>query len=44
MLMSRDSSNYNIYSGDELINAVEKGDVTFLGNVSKSNSYPQLDI
>ena len=44
MLMSRDSSDYNIYSGDELINAVEKGDVTFLGKVSKSNSYPQLDI
>ena len=44
MLMSKDSSDYSLYTNNELIDAVEKGDVTFVGNVSRSNSYPQLDV
>ena len=44
MLISKYSPDYTLYTGDELIKSVEEGNVTFTGNVSKSTSYPQLDI
>ena len=44
MLISKSSSDYNLYASNELVDAVEKGNITFLGNVSRSTSYPQLDV
>ena len=44
MLMSVYSSDYSLYTGEELIKEVDNDNISFLGNVSRSNSYPQLDI
>jgi hypothetical protein len=43
MLISKDSSGYNLYTNDELIKAAEDNNIS-LSNISKSTSYPQLII
>jgi hypothetical protein len=44
MLISKNTSDYNLYTPDELIDAVGKGNIPFTSNVTKSTSYPQLAI
>ena len=44
MLISKSTSDYNLYSPDELTKAAGDGTISFLSNVSKSSSYPQLKI
>ena len=43
MLISRGSSNYTLYTPEELINAVGEGNIK-MTNISKSSSYPQIFI
>lgn len=43
MLISKESSDYDLYDKDELIKAAEENNI-LLSNISKSTSYPQLII
>jgi len=44
MLISKSTSDYDLYSPEELTKAAGDNTISFLSNISKSNSYPQLDI
>jgi hypothetical protein len=44
MLISKISSDYELYTPDELVNAANDGTISFITTQTKSNSYPQLDI
>jgi len=44
MLMSKGTSEYILYTPKELSDAVREGNVSFIGGVTKSSSYPQLKI
>ena len=44
MLISKSTSDYELYNPDELVTSAGNGNISFLSNQSKSNSYPQLDI
>jgi hypothetical protein len=43
MLISRGSSNYTLYTPEELIKAVGEGNIK-MTNITKSSSYPQISI
>jgi hypothetical protein len=43
MLMSKSTSNYDLYTSEELIKSAGDGDLPF-ENITKSNSYPRLMI
>ena len=42
MLISRGLSNYILYTPESLIEAIGDGKILFKGNISKSNSFPQI--
>jgi len=42
MLISNNSSSYILYTSETIIEAVGNKEISFKGNISKSNSYPQI--
>jgi hypothetical protein len=44
MLISKDTSNFDLYTPEELISSAGNGDLPFIGNITKSNSFPQIAI
>jgi len=44
MLISKITSDYELYTSEELVKAASDGTISFISTQSKSNSYPQLDI